>query len=153
MGTVLGRVWRRGWIVGGWGKIAIFFGTSGGEIWRISVGVLVLVLATFLRLLRNGLALAHCEVLGGRLGRAGGRLGPALAREARGYNREDSWSQLGNVSVRLSGLVDGEVKAAASNLKQVASSESHLCDEFCPGSHFVSHTEPVTHSHITHQAP
>ena len=64
--------------------MTIFFDVSGGEILRISVGVLVLVLAAFLRLLRNGLALAHCEVLGGRLGRAGGRLRPALAREARG---------------------------------------------------------------------
>lgn len=50
----------------------IFFNVSGGEIRRISVDVLVL--ATLPRLLRNGLALAHCEVLGERLRRAGGRL-------------------------------------------------------------------------------
>jgi hypothetical protein len=61
--------------------MAIFFDISGGEIWGIRASVLVF--ATFLGFLRGGLALAHCEVLGERLGRAGGRLGPALAREAR----------------------------------------------------------------------
>lgn len=81
--------------------MAVFFNAPRGGIWRISVDVLVLVLATFPRLLRNGLVLAHCEVLGGRLGRTGGRLGPALAREARGENGEDSWSQLGNVSLSV----------------------------------------------------
>ena len=89
--------------------MTIFFIISGGEILRISVDVLVLVLATLLRLLRNGLALAHCEVLGGRLGRAAGRLGPALPREARGEDGEDSWSQLGSVSLSI----DEEVKAVA----------------------------------------
>jgi hypothetical protein len=64
--------------------MSVVFDIPGDNIWRISVGVLVFVLATFLGLLRKGLALAHCEVLGGRLGRAGGRLGPTLAREARG---------------------------------------------------------------------
>ena len=64
--------------------MAVFLSISGCEIRGISVDVLVLVFATFLGLLRNGLALTHREVVGGRLGRAGGLLGPALAREARG---------------------------------------------------------------------
>ena len=61
--------------------MSVFFDISWGEIRRISVDILVL--ATFLGLLRSGLALSHRKVLGGRLGRTGGRLGPALAREAR----------------------------------------------------------------------
>jgi hypothetical protein len=61
--------------------MTVFFNVSGGEIRRIRVDVLVF--ATFLRLLRGGLTLSHCEVLVGRLGRAVSRLGPALAREAR----------------------------------------------------------------------
>lgn len=100
--------------------MAIFFGISGGEICRISVDVLVLVLATFLRLLRDGLALTHCEVLGERLGRAGGWLRPAPARKTRGYNGEDSWSQLGNVSLPLAGSVDEEVKAVRPTVKQAS---------------------------------
>jgi len=102
--------------------MAIFFNVSRDEIWRISVGVLVLVLATFLRLLRKGLALAHREVLGGRLGRAGGWLGPALAREARGYDGEDSWSQLGNVPLSLVWFNRRRGQGAASNVKQPWSS-------------------------------
>ena len=81
--------------------MTVFLDISGDDVRRVSVGILVLVLATFLRLLRKRLALAHCEALVGRLGRAGGRLGPALAREARGEGGEDSWSQLGDVSLSL----------------------------------------------------
>ena len=83
--------------------MTVFFDVSRDDVRRVSVsvGILVLVLATFLGLLRKGLALTHCEALVGRLGRAGGRLGPALAREARGYGGEDSWSQLGDGSLSL----------------------------------------------------
>lgn len=65
--------------------MSVFPNVSGDYVRRVCIGVLVLVLATFLGLLCcKGLALAHCEILGGRRGRAGGRLGPALAGEARG---------------------------------------------------------------------
>jgi hypothetical protein len=97
--------------------MSIFSNISGAEIWRISVDVLVL--AALLRLLRNGLALSHCEVVGGRLGRTGSWLGPALAREARGDDGEDSWSQLGKVSFSFAGFGGAErSRLLASNLKR-----------------------------------
>jgi len=98
--------------------MAVFFNISWDGIWGISVDVFVLVLATFPRLLRNGLVLAHCQVLGGRLGRAGGLLGPALAREARGKDGEDSWSQLGNVSLSVVSFNRRRGQAAVFNVRQ-----------------------------------
>ena len=54
--------------------MTVFLNISRDDVRRVGVGVLVLVLATFLRLLRKRLALAHREALVGRLGRAGSRL-------------------------------------------------------------------------------